>query len=142
MLADLLADLLTDSLTDLLTDLLAVSLTDLLADVLADSLPTSGKPGSVSFHGNTSKYLGVLRSSQALPKTRWLMMQMGVTHQVARPSRPARYACACACASTQTPTRALEPFMRGVSCGHSMLDDTQEASMLDVSCYHVAHRAN
>jgi len=48
-----------------------------------DALEGPGQPKnprSVTFAANTSSYLSVLQRAQAQPKTRWLFMQMGMTH--------------------------------------------------------------
>jgi hypothetical protein len=39
-----------------------------------------GLPNSVSFHANVTEYLSTILAAQSQPKTRWLMMQMTITH--------------------------------------------------------------
>jgi len=52
-------------------------------------LGVKGKPSSVSFHAKTDAYLATLITSQAQPKSKWVMMQMSLTHSERRRVRAA-----------------------------------------------------
>jgi len=72
---------------------------EVLDSAKVDSLPLgimdslelgkAGNPDSVSFNANISDYLDTLRTAQAKPKTKWLMMQMTDTHSERRGMRKA-----------------------------------------------------
>ena len=103
-----------------------------------------GQPQSVSFHANVAEYLSTILAAQSQPKTRWLMMQMTITHPERKRVRDTLWPQKGPCMHVLTTARApLFPQVRdtfGPEWGDGEVRITPENRWASRACKRSARR--